>query len=314
MWTTNMENLATAENTPRSPRTRFFERYKNDVDEFGFNLTTYADAEKIIRFLYKHWFGVQIAGLGNIPAKGNAILFGNHSGVLPLDGCLLYDGLVNYYPEPRRVRYLVTKFLLGAPGIGTFLRGFGCIPPDYEVATKLLRREELVFFYPEGEKGTGKLYKNRYKLVDFHSGFVRAAIETGSPLIPVVTIGGEEIYPNFGNIEPIAKLLNAPYFPMTPFFPWLPFPLSFIPLPSKMMMCVWRPFKLKYPPEAAQDENLVAEIAKDIHNDLQAKVNDLLKIRTSPFNKCDMDKVNTYLESTASYSPNMEKHRNQSWS
>lgn len=308
-----MVNVATAESTKRSSRTRFFERYKNDVDEFGFNLASCAGFERFIRFLYRKWFGVQIAGLENIPEKGNAVLFGNHSGVLPIDGCLLYDGIVNYHPDPRRVRYLVTKFLLTKPLIGKWLRGFGAIPPDYEVATKLLRRQDLVFFYPEAEKGTGKLFKDRYKLVEFHSGFVRAAIATESPLIPVVTIGGEEIYPLLGNIKPLAKLLKAPYFPVTPFFPWLPPPFCLIPLPTKIMTCVWRPFKLKYPPEAAEDEKLIDEITNDIRNDIQAKVNDLLEIRTSPFKRWNMDKVHAYLENTNSYSAHTEKHRHQQW-
>jgi 1-acyl-sn-glycerol-3-phosphate acyltransferase len=207
----------------------------------------------------------------------------------------------------------VTEFLLKAPVIGKGLRGFGAIPPDYEIATEMLRKQELVFFYPEAEKGTGKLFKNRYKLVEFRSGFVRASIETGSPLVPVVTIGGDEIYPLLGNIKPLAKLLHAPYFPMTPFFPWLPFPFNAIPLPIQILMCVWRPFKLKYGPDAAEDENLVAEIANDIQSDIQAKVNDLLKIRTSPFRRWNMNKVNAYLQNTNSYSPHMEKHRHPSW-
>ncbi|MBX9724353.1 MAG: 1-acyl-sn-glycerol-3-phosphate acyltransferase, partial [Candidatus Obscuribacterales bacterium] len=304
--------LATAEAAKGSSRTRFFERYENDVDDYGFNLASYAGVERLIRILYKKWFGVQIAGLTNIPAKGSALLFGNHSGVLPVDGLLLYDGIINLHPEPRRVRFLVSKFLLRAPVIGKFLRGFGCIPPDFEIATERLRKHELVFFYPEAEKGTGKLFKDRYKLVDFHSGFVRAALATGSPLIPIVTIGGDEIYPLLGNIKPLAKLLGAPYFPMTPLFPWLPFPLNAIPLPIKIMTCVWRPFKLAYPPEAADDENLVAEIVNDIHNDLQSKVNDLLEIRTGPFKRWNMNRVNAYLESTNSHSPCMERHLHRS--
>ncbi len=309
-----MVNFAAADTIKCSSRARFFERYENDVDEYGFDLASYAGVERFVRFLYMKWFGVQIAGLANIPANGNALLFGNHSGVLPVDGCLLYDGIINSHPDPRRVRFLVTNFLLKAPLTGKILRGFGCIPPDYEIATELLRKQELVFFYPEAEKGTGKLFKNRYKLVDFHAGFVRAAIETGSPLIPVVTIGGDEIYPLLGNIRPLAKLLNAPYFPVTPFFPLLPFPFNIVPLPIKIMSSVWRPFKLKYPPAAAEDEDLVSEIANDIRNDIQAKVDDLLEIRTSPFKRWNMDKVNAYLEQTKSHWPHMEKHRHQSWS
>jgi hypothetical protein len=116
-----------------------------------------------------------------------------------------------------------------------------------------------------------------------------------------------------GNFKLLAKLMHAPYFPITPFFPWLPFPFCAIPIPVKIMTCVWRPFKLKYPPEAAEDENLVAEIANDIQRDLQAKVNDLLAIRTSPFKRWNMDQVHAYLENTKSYSSQMEKHRHPTW-
>lgn len=303
-----MAKVATVETSKGSSRTRFFERYKNNIDEHGFNPTKYAFVEKFVRLLYTKWFGVQIAGLKNVPATGSAVLFGNHSGVLPIDGCLLYDGIINNHPEPRRVRFLVTKFLMDTPLIGKMLRGFGSIPPDYETATELLHKQDLVYFYPEAEKGTGKLFKNRYKLVNFHAGFVRAAIETGAPLIPVVTIGGEEIYPLLANIKPLAKVIKAPYFPVTPFFPWLPFPFGVMPLPIKIMICVWRPYKLKYPPASAGDEGLVEEIVSDIQNDLQAKVKDLLAIRTSPFTRMNMDKVNDYLENTSSFSPEMEKH------
>lgn len=294
--------------TECSSRTRYFERYENEADEFGFDPGPFAAVEAFIRLLYQRWFKVEIAGLENIPAKGNAILFGNHSGVLPIDGYLLYDGLINYHPEPRRIRFLVTKFLLKAPLVGKSLRAYGCIPACYDTATKLLREQDLVFLYPEGEKGTGKLFKNRYKLVEFHAGFVRAAIETGSPLIPVVTIGGDEIYPMLANIKPLAKVMNAPYFPITPFWPWLPFPFNFVPLPVRIMTCVWRPFHLKYPPEAAGDIDLMKKIADDIQSDIQCKVNDLLAIRTSPFKKWNMDQVNEYLASTDSYSPGMKVH------
>ncbi|PWU00117.1 MAG: hypothetical protein C5B53_04500 [Candidatus Melainabacteria bacterium] len=304
-----MFSLETAESNVYAPRERFFKRYENEVDEYGFNPGPCAGVETFVRFFYKNWFNVQIAGLTNIPAQGSAVLFGNHSGVLPIDGCLLYDGIINYHPNPRRVRYLVTEFLLNAPQVGKALRAYGAIPPDYEIATSLLRKEELVFFYPEAESGTGKLFKNRYKLAEFHSGLVRAALEIDCPLVPIVTIGAEEIYPLLADFKPFAKLLNAPYFPVTPFFPWLPFPFNMIPLPIRIMMCVWRPFKLRYPPASVKDGDLVAEITNDIQNDIQAKIDGLLAIRTSPFKSWKMDKVNEYLKNTSSYSAQMEKHR-----
>jgi 1-acyl-sn-glycerol-3-phosphate acyltransferase len=189
------------------------------------------------------------------------------------------------------------------------LRGFGCVEPDYEIAIELLRKKELVYFYPEAEKGTGKLYKDRYKLVEFHAGFVRAAIETQSPLVPVVTIGGDEIYPLLANFKPLAKLLHAPYFPITPFFPFTPFPVCVMPLPVKILMCVWPSFKLRYAPEEANNEELVNEIAADIREDTQSKINDLLKIRKSPFAQWDMETVNAYLKKTDFCSSRMDKHR-----
>ena len=279
---------------------RFFERYANDVDGYGFQVTPYKGVEPFIRFLFQHWFGVKIANIERIPAEGSAVLFGNHSGGLPVDGLLLYDGVINQHPNPRRVRYLVTKFLLDVPLVGKWLKAYGCVEPDYETSVKLLRKQDLVVFYPEAEKGTGKLFKNRYKLADFHTGYVRAALETGSPLVPVVTIGGEEIYPILANLKPVAKLLKWPYYPVTPFFPWLPFPFYSIPFPVQILICVWPQFKLNYPPEAANDEALVEQISNDIRSDLQLKVNDLLAIRKSPFSKWDMDAVNAYLQSSDS--------------
>jgi 1-acyl-sn-glycerol-3-phosphate acyltransferase len=292
-----------------SSRSLFFARYQDEVDKYGFNVTAYEPVEPFVRFLYEHWFCVRVTSIGNIPAAGNAVMFGNHSGTLPVDGYLLYDGIINHHPNPRRVRYLVTKFLLDAPLVGKGLRGYGCIPPDYETATELLRRQELVYFYPEAEKGTGKLFKDRYKLVNFHSGFVRAAIETQSPMVPVVTIGGDEIYPLLFNIKPLAKLLDAPYFPVTPFFPLLPFPFNVLPLPIKILICVFPPFRLRYTPEEADNEELVNQIASDIRKDAQAKVTDLLKIRTSPFSNWNMDAVNAYLRQTDFCSPRMNQHR-----
>jgi 1-acyl-sn-glycerol-3-phosphate acyltransferase len=284
------------ETNKHTSRNIFFRRYEHDNDEYGFNPTSFKGVETFTRFFYEKWFQVQIAGLENIPTQGRAVFFGNHSGGLPVDGFLFYDGVINLHPQPRRIRFLVTKFLLNAPGIGKMLRGFGAIPPDYETATKLLQEDELVFLY---------------KLEEFHGGFVRAALETKAPMNAVVTIGGDEIYPLLADCKPLAKLLHWPYFPLTPFFPWLPFPLCMIPLPVKIVAVAWPPFELKYPPEAAADANLVSAIVNDIRADIQAKVNDLLEIRKSPFSKWDMSQVNAYLRQTRTYWPRAEKHLKQ---
>ena len=276
-------------------RDLFFERYRYKDDEYGFNLEAYVKAEILFRFLYEKWFDVQIVGLENIPADGRAVLFGNHSGVLPLDAFMLYEGMINHHPDPRRIRFLVTKFLLDAPEIGGMLRGFGCVPAGFEIAVKLLQNEELVFFYPEAEKGPGKLFKDRYNLVDFHSGFVTSAIKTNSVLVPIATVGGEETYPMLANIKPLARLMNAPYWPVTPLYPWLPFPLNAIPLPIKMLICIGKPFTLDHPQEKAEDEELVLGITNEIQRTFQNNLKELLKLRKSPFHQWDMEKVTTAL-------------------
>lgn len=298
-----METSAQDQIEQTSPRERFFERYKDDEDEFGFDVEAYRALEVFIRFFYEKWFAVKAIGLANIPGDGKAVLFGNHSGVLPLDGCLLYDGIINNHPNPRRIRFLMTDFLRKAPVIGKSLCGFGCVPADYEVSTKLLEKDELVFFYPEAAEGTGKLFKDRYKLVDFHPGFVRAAIATGAPVIPILTVGGDEIYPLLANLKPIAKLMDAPYWPITPFYPLLPFPFNAIPLPIKILMCVGKPFKLDFPPEKSEDHDFVTEIVNELRRQSQEKLDGLLKLRGSPFSKWNSEKVNEYWATASVYSP-----------
>lgn len=298
-----MKSSAPHQSEQSSSRDRFFERYKGVEDEYGFDVNDYAALEVFIRFFYEKWFSVTAIGLKEMSTDGKAVLFGNHSGVLPIDGCLLYDGIINYHQDPRRIRFLLTDFLLKAPIIGKSLRGFGCVPADYEVSVKLLERNELVFFYPEAEEGTGKLFKDRYKLVNFHPGFVRAAIATGAPVIPVITVGGDEIYPLLGNLKPVADLMEAPYWPITPFYPWLPFPFNAIPLPIKMLICVGKPFTLDFPPEKAEDHDFVTEIANELRSQTQEKLNGLLELRKSPFRKWNRENVTKYWADASTYSP-----------
>lgn len=274
----------------------FFERYRDVQDEYGFDLKTCKDAEPFFRFLYKKWFKVALVGLENIPSEGNAILYGNHSGVLPLDGVMLYDGIIQKHPSPRRIRFLVNEFIRTAPGGGKIIQGFGGVPAKYEVAIDLINKGELVFFYPEAEKGTGKLYKDRYKLVEFNPGFVKAAIETQTKLIPVVTVGGDEIYPLLGNLKPAADAIGAPYWPITPLFPWLPFPFSAIPMPVKLLICIGKPFELDLPPDKSDDHSLLQLETNKLRQDIQSKLNDLLAIRRSTFKEWDIEKVREYCE------------------
>lgn len=138
-------------------------------------------------------------------------------------------------------------------------------------------------FYPEGAKGTGKLYRTRYRLFDFDPGFVKAAILTGAPIIPVVTMGGDDIYPILGNFRRLGRFLNMPYFPRTPLFPWIPYSSSCLPLPAKMLIKIGKPVHLDYPKSCAYDRKLRLRIAREIQYDIQRDINRLLLKRKSVF-------------------------------
>lgn len=272
--------------TPRhlSSLTKFYEQYGDEIDEFGFNPITVRQWQPIFQFLFEEYFNVETLDIENVPNSGRAVLVGNHSGGLPIDAYMTCLGVMLRHPSPRRIRFLAHEFLRSNKVSKALIRGFGGVPATYATATKLLNNEELVFFYPEGAKGTGKPFSMRYRLCDFDPGFVKAAIETASPIIPVTTIGADEIYPLLGNWREFAKIMGTPYWPVTLTFPWLPLTTSCIPLPVKFFMKFGNPIYLDYPPERATDRLLRARIANEIQHEVQRELNKLLRARKSIFN------------------------------
>jgi 1-acyl-sn-glycerol-3-phosphate acyltransferase len=218
-----------------------------EVDEFGFDpeLTEHV-FHPLLRQLYHRWFRVELLGEEHLPRYGPALVVANHSGTIALDALMLalgvHDACVTGNGAPRRhLRLLGADFVFRAPVMSSIARKSGgtlACSPDAE---RLLRSGELVGVFPEGLKGVGKPYRERYKLQRFgRGGFVSAALRTGAPIIPVGIVGAEEIYPKLGDIQPLARLLGLPYFPVTPTFPWLG-PLGLIPLPSKWLIEIGEP-------------------------------------------------------------------------
>lgn len=263
----------------------FYSRYAGLEDEFGFNLETFAAWEPVLRFCFEDYFKVKVKGINNIPGNGKGLLVGNHSGVLPLDGAMIAIAMCNQHPEPRRVRYMATDWFFSLPGVGDWISETGSVRATLDNAMKLLAKEELVGIYPEGIPGVGKTYAERYRLHQFHHGFVKLAIATQTPIIPVATIGGDEIFPNFANIKKMARYLKMPFFPTTMGFPWLPFPLNFMPLPVKWMINIKQPIDLGYPAEKASDRKLCISIARELQYDIQRDLNELLRERKSLFSE-----------------------------
>lgn len=261
----------------------YYSRYAGQQDEFGYKLETFANWEPIFRFCYEDYFKVKAKGIENIPGDGRAIIVGNHSGLLPIDGAMLSMAMCSKHPSPRRVRFLVTDWFFNVPGLGSWITETGQVRGTLENARKLLDRDELVGIYPEGLRGVGKTFRERYRLIDFHPGFVQLAISTQTPLIPIATVGGDEIFPNMANVKSLAQLAKMPFWPVTTAFPWLPFPLMFIPLPVRWMMNIHKPIDLGYPPEKANDKKLCLRIAREIQYDIQRDLNQLLRERKSVF-------------------------------
>lgn len=220
------------------------------------------------------------------------MLVGNHSGLLPIDAAMLSVAAVNLHPNPRRIRYVVTDWFFSLPGVREWIMETGQVRATAENARKLLDNNEIVGIYPEGLRGVGKTFRERYRLIDFHPGFVQIAIATQTPLVLVASVGGDEIFPNFVNVKSVSQLLKMPFYPLTPTFPWLPFPLMFFPLPVRWVIQLNKPIDLGYPRERATDKKLTLRLAREIQYEIQRELNKLLRERKSVFTGWDSDNGN----------------------
>lgn len=254
------------------------------VDEFGFDAEFTESFLPLFKVLYRDYWRVETTGMEHVPASGRALLVSNHAGVLPWDGAMIKTSLFVEHPNPRHVRALVASLFMGMPMLGWFLRRTGQTVGHPEDTRRLLEQDQLVLVFPEGVRGTGKPYAERYKLRRFgRGGFVSTAIRAGAPIVPVSVVGAEEIYPMIADVPVAAKLLGMPYFPVTPFFPWLG-PLGMIPLPSKWRIQFHSPVHVEtHPPEAAEDQNLVMALSDQVRDTIQQGVYDNLKLRRGVF-------------------------------
>jgi 1-acyl-sn-glycerol-3-phosphate acyltransferase len=235
--------------------------------------------------MYHHYWRVETTGVENVPAHGRGLLVSNHAGVLPWDGAMIKTALFTEPPHlNRHARALIAQFFFGLPWLSWFLRRTGQTVGHPDDSTRLLRRDELVLVFPEGVKGTGKPYSERYRLRRFgRGGFVQVAIRAQAPIVPISVIGSEEIYPMLGNIEPIAKLTGFPYFPLTPLFPALGL-LGTLPLPSKWRIQFHEPVRTDLiPPDGAEDANLVMTLSDQIRDTIQEGIYANLKLRKRAF-------------------------------
>ena len=257
-----------------------------EVDDFGFDpdLTEHVLLPPL-RPLYEKWFRVETRGLDNVPDEGGALVVANHSGTIPIDAVMTALALLDHHPAHRHLRMLGADLVFTLPVVAPLARKAGNTLACNADAERLLTAGELVGVWPEGFKGIGKPFSERYKLQRFgRGGFVSAALRTGVPIIPCSIVGAEETYPMIGNARTLARLLGLPYLPITPTFPLLG-PLGAVPLPSKWIIEFGEPIETKDlgGVNAAEDPMLVFNVTDQVRETIQSTLYTLLMQRRSVF-------------------------------
>ena len=259
-------------------------RRVEDVDEFGFDAQLEARKLALIDFLARRYFRIETEGVERIPDNGRCLLVANHSGAtIPLDGLMLRAMVRLNHPKRVDVRWLSEDFVHYFPFVGTTYNRLGAVRACQENAERLLQADKALAVFPEGMKGLGKLFRERYRLQRFgRGGFIRLCLRTRTPIVPVAIVGAEESSPLIYRLDAVAKAFGLPYVPVTPTFPLLG-PMGLLPAPTK-----WRvhfgesvSFHDAYGPDAANDDFLVGRLTERVRATIQAMLNDMVKQRKS---------------------------------
>lgn len=279
--------MPTSEGTIRSALAAIYEAMRagyapgapkpQDLPDCGHDPAFLERAAPLLEFLWSRYFRVRLLGLENIPDEGAALLVANHSGGIPYDGTLLMYGIKRDHRRHRRVRPLVANFAFRAGWMSQVVARVGGVPASTETALPLLADGQLVAVFPEGLKGVGKLYRERYRLSRFgRGGFARLARKAGVPMIPVAIVGAEEIHPVIGKLTALSAPLGLPYIPITPTFPWLG-PFGLLPVPTKWTIQIGEPIAAP----AEDDLQGTVRAAEDVRSAIDLMISDLLAQRRS---------------------------------
>jgi 1-acyl-sn-glycerol-3-phosphate acyltransferase len=240
-----------------------------DYDPWGYNLETAKPLIGLFKGLYDHYFRVRAEGLEHIPARGRVLVIGNHSGQLPIDGLLIGIALLTNPHAPRAPRAMIERFFPKVPFLGDLLNRMGAVIGDPLNCARMLEHEEAIIVFPEGVRGSGKLYRERYQLQRFGNGFMHLAMIHRTPIVPVGVVGCEETMPSVANVAPLARLLGLPYVPVT----------TPIPLPARISLHFGAPMRF----EPADDEDEVTARVEEVKDALRALIAGGLAARPSVF-------------------------------
>lgn len=273
MW--RMQQLTLSEVEKSKIQSVFSEYAPLKHDTWGASEEALLQVAPFVKFLYEKYFRVSVSGIEKIP-DGPVLFIANHGGQIPVDGMMIVYSLLVKADKNRLLRGMAERWVPSLPFIGAFFMKLGQIVGDPKNCLQFLQNKQSVLVFPEGVKGSGKTIQHRYQLQKFPIGFYRLALEAGVPIVPVTLIGTEETYPSFANFKSVAKLLKAPYFPITPTFPFLG-PLGLIPLPAKISIKFLDPIYSHLNVEDSDNE-VLAEVEK-IQSQMQQEINKGLESR-----------------------------------
>jgi 1-acyl-sn-glycerol-3-phosphate acyltransferase len=238
----------------------------------------------VVEFFYRYWFRAEVEGIENVPTEGGALLVSNHSGALPPDAATIAKAIREEHPNPRPLNITVEHFFKGYPFFSMLIPKIGCVAAHPANVHRLLYDEEqLVLVFPEGRKGTEKLYRERYKLRRFgRGGFVTAAMRARAKLVPVCVVGAEEAAPIFAQVNVMKRLTGLLYFPLTPTFPWLG-PLGMLGyLPAKFKIRFLEPIDTtEFGEEPENDRALVQTVSQEVRARIQENLHEMVAERKS---------------------------------
>lgn len=248
------------------------------LPDFGFDPDFLAKTAPVLEFLWSKYFRVRVTGMENVPSSGAALLVANHSGGLPYDGAMLIHATHAHHPAARPLRPLVANFAFRSSWIRPVIARIGGVRASMDNALALCEAGQLIGVFPEGLRGVGKLYRERYRLTNFgRGGFVRLARTAHVPIIPVAIVGAEETHPVLGKLTRLAQPLGLPYIPITPTFPWLG-PLGLLPVPTKWTVKIGEPILL---PAGSGSKEETLEMAENVRSRLDQMIAELLAARRS---------------------------------
>jgi 1-acyl-sn-glycerol-3-phosphate acyltransferase len=254
----------------------------SDVDEWGRSERTRALARRIYDPLYRYWFRAEWEGLEKIPTDGGALLVANHAAAIPSDAPVIMHGIETELHRP--VYGMADHLFKAVPIVGTLWSRTGGVAAHPENAYRLLReQQQLALVFPEGSKGPGKHFSQRYRLRRFgRGGFVEIAMRAGVPIVPITVVGAEESMPIVYKSPALAKAIGAPYVPVTANM------LLFGPLgvvlyfPAKFRLRVLDPVRFDVPPDQERySKSRVMDEAEGIRVAMQESLYDMLRQRRS---------------------------------